>query len=52
MWYCYTIIKETNFKHLSLITENLQEIYDFITAIKDIESFKFEIEKISLTNKN
>ena len=47
MWLCYTIRKEDNFKHLSLITENLQDIYDFITNVTNIdpESFDFEIER-------
>ena len=47
MWYCYTIRKIDNFKHLSIVTDNLQEIYDFITMLTDIdsESFCFEITK-------
>lgn len=47
MWLCYTIRKEDNFKHLSLITENLQDIYDFITNVTNIDSegFDFEIER-------
>ena len=51
MWLCYTIRKEDSFKHLSLITENLQDIYDFITNVTNIDSegFDFEIER---KNKN
>ena len=47
MWYCYTIRKIDNFKHLSIMTDNLQEIYDFITMLADIDSegFYFEIIK-------
>lgn len=46
-WLCYTIRKEDNFKHLSLITKDLQEIYDFITEVvsDDSESFEFIITK-------
>lgn len=46
-WLCYTIRKEDNFKHLSLVTKNLQEIYDFITEVisDDPESFEFIITK-------
>ena len=47
MWLCYTIRKEDNFKHLSIITNNLQEIYDFISAVIKIDdsSYIFEIQK-------
>lgn len=46
MWYCYTIRLDNNFKHLSVITENLQEIYDFISIVtKTTEGFIFEIRK-------
>lgn len=46
-WLCYTIKKEDEFKQLSVITENLQEIYDFITKITiiDPDAFEFEIKK-------
>lgn len=46
-WLCYTIRKEDGFKQLSVITEDLQEIYDFITGITAIDSdaFEFEITK-------
>lgn len=45
MWYCYTIKKANNFKHLSLVTKDLQKIYNFITELTkiDSESFDFEI---------
>jgi hypothetical protein len=47
MWICYTIRKEDDFKQLSVITTNLQEIYDFITTITKIDSksYIFEISK-------
>jgi len=47
MWYCYTIRKDDNFKHLSLITADLQEIYNFITSVSETsaEDFIFEIKK-------
>jgi hypothetical protein len=47
MWICYTIRKEDNFKQLSVITKDLQEIYDFITTITKIDSksYIFEILK-------
>lgn len=47
MWKCYTILKENGFKHLSLFTEDLQEIYDFISALTKIDSdgYMFTIEK-------
>jgi len=47
MWVCYTIRKEDNFKQLSVITKDLQEIYDFITAIIKIDSknYIFEISR-------
>lgn len=47
MWLCYTIKKEDNLRHLSLITKDLEEIYNFITAITEIDSdsFVFEIRK-------
>ena len=46
MWLCYTIRKIDNFKHLSVISKDLKEIYDFITTLTntDSESFTFEIE--------
>lgn len=46
-WLCFTIKKEDEFKQLSVITENLQEIYDFITKITiiDPDAFEFEIKK-------
>lgn len=54
MWYCYTIEKNTGFKQLSVITKDLQEIYDFIAKVKaiDAESFKFKIEKEKLLDKH
>ena len=47
MWICYTIRKEDNFKQLSVITKDLQKIYDFITAITTIDSknYIFEITR-------
>lgn len=47
MWICYTIRKEDGFKQLSVITKNLQEIYNFITTITKIDSksYIFEISK-------
>lgn len=47
MWLCYIIRKEDNFKHLSLITENLQDIYNLITNLTNIdpEGFDFKIER-------
>lgn len=30
MWYCYIIERNTGFKQLSVITKDVQEIYDFI----------------------
>ena len=47
MWICYTIRKDDNFKQLSVITKDLQEIYNFITAITKIDSksYIFEILK-------
>ena len=47
MWICYTIRKDDNFKQLSVITKDLQEIYNFITAIIKIDSksYIFEILK-------
>lgn len=52
MWLCYTIRKEDDFKHLSVITDNLQEIYDFISALIEIDdsSYIFEIQKEDRTN--
>ena len=49
MWICYTIRKEDGFKQLSIITKNLQEIYDFITIITKIDSksYTFEISRES-----
>lgn len=46
MWICYTIRKEDSFKQLSIITKNLQEIYDFITTVINVnpKDFIFEIE--------
>ena len=43
-WLCYTIRKEDGFKQLSVITEDLQDIYDFITKITTIDSDAFEFE--------
>ena len=47
MWCCYTIRKVDNFKHLSMVTEDLQEIYDFISQLTsiDADSFIFVIER-------
>ena len=46
MWICYTIRKEDSFKQLSIIAKNLQEIYDFITTVTNVDpkDFIFEIE--------
>ena len=42
----YVIRKEDNFKHLSLITTNLQEILDFIKFLDstDKNAFYYEIK--------
>ena len=47
MWYCYTIRKEDNFKHLSIVTKELHEIFSFITELTkiDSDSYIFEILK-------
>lgn len=47
MWYCYTIRKEDNFKHLSIVTKELHEIFSFITELTKIDpdSYIFEILK-------
>lgn len=51
MWYCYTIRPDDNFRQLSVITENLQEIYNFISIVtKTTESFIFEIRKKPIDN--
>jgi len=52
-WFCYTIRKEDNFKQLSVVTENLQEIFDFISVITKIDSsdFRFEITEEELFKK-
>ena len=54
MWYCYTIERNTGFKQLSVITKDLQEIYDFIAEVKaiDAEGFKFEIKEEKLLDKH
>ncbi len=47
MWYCYTIRKEDNFKHLSIITKDLYEIFSFIAEVTkiDFDNYIFEILK-------
>ena len=54
MWYCYTTEKNTGFKQLSVITKDLQEIYDFIAEVRaiDAEDFKFEIKEEKLLDKH
>lgn len=54
MWYCYTIEKNTGLKQLSVITKDLQEIYDFMAEVRaiDAESFKFEIKEEKLLDKH
>lgn len=54
MWYCYTIEKNTGLKQLSVITKDLQEIYDFIAQVRaiDAEDFKFEIKEEKLLDKH
>lgn len=54
MWYCYTTEKNTGFKQLSVITKDLQEIYDFIAEVRaiDTEGFKFEIKEEKLLDKH
>ena len=49
MWYCYTIRLHDRFRHLSLIADTLQEIYNFISDITKIDtnSFAFEIVSVS-----
>jgi hypothetical protein len=47
MWYCWCIRKIDEFKHLSMVTDNLDEIFDFIKQLTNIDpdDFRFEIER-------
>ena len=48
MWFCYTTIKNTNIKHLSVVSESVKDIYIFINKLEKAigaEYYIFEIIK-------
>lgn len=48
MWYCYVIRRVDKFKHLGMITENLDEIDCFIRQVTKLHNdvdFLFLIER-------